>query len=396
MIRCRRAPLSATLAILMAMFVPLRAAHAQTMQDALSFLVTNRSVQTGDFVRDQQAALSTRDAIAKLLVAELGSLPTSPSAGGFSYRLDPSLGVATRSSASFGPFFSERSLTAGARTVSFSVSYQQAVFTRIDNRDLRDGTLVSTASQLTGEASPFDVETMSLSIRSDTTLFSSNIGLTDRFDVAVALPMVRLSLSGDRVDNYRGQSFTQASASASTSGPGDVLVRGKYNFLRADRGGIAAGLDVSLPTGDEQNLLGLGHATAMPHGIFSFEGDRLGIHLNGGVVFGNESPELDYRTSATFVVASRFTLIGEVAGRRQSSVGQLEYVTTPHPVSLDVETTRLTSSDDATNRVVVIGGLKWNLYRSVLLNVEVLHPISRSGLYAPLVPAITLDYFFEP
>jgi hypothetical protein len=400
MTRCRRSTLRAArraaLAALIALLVPLRVASAQSMQDALSFLVTNRSVQTGDFVRDQQAALATRDAISQRLVAELGTLPTSPSAGGFSYRLDPSIGVPTRSSTSFGPFFSERSLTAGRRTLSFSVSYQQAVFTRIDDHDLRDGTLVSTASQLAGEATPFDVETMSLSIRSDTTLFSSNIGLTDRLDVALALPMVRISLHGDRVDSYRGRSFTQATASASTSGPGDVLVRGKYNVLRTTRGGLAAGVDVGVPTGDEDNLLGLGHATVTPHGIFSFEGDRLGIHLNAGALFGNESPEFDYRASATVAVKSRLTLIGEVAGRRQTAGGQLEYVTTPHPQSLDVETTRLTSSGDTTDRIVVIGGLKWNLYRSVLLNLEVLHPVSRSGLYAPLVPAITVDYFFEP
>src|SRR5262245_43687552 len=85
----------------------------QSISDVLSFLVTNRSIATDDFVRDDAAADATRDAIAGFLQLELATLPISSSAGGFTYRLNPDLGTVMRSSDSFGPFFTERSLTAG-------------------------------------------------------------------------------------------------------------------------------------------------------------------------------------------------------------------------------------------------------------------------------------------
>src|SRR5512144_2760390 len=95
-----------------------RAASAQqTLSDVLTFLVTNRSIATDDFVRDEQAALATRDAISNLLVLELATLPSSSTAG-FTYRMDPTLGTVIRSSDSFGPLFTERALMPGRNQAS--------------------------------------------------------------------------------------------------------------------------------------------------------------------------------------------------------------------------------------------------------------------------------------
>ena len=59
-------------------------AHAQqTTADVLSFLLTNRTIITGDFDRDAQAAAATRDTIARFLVQEIATLPVSSSSGGF-------------------------------------------------------------------------------------------------------------------------------------------------------------------------------------------------------------------------------------------------------------------------------------------------------------------------
>src|SRR5215471_12178013 len=93
--------------------VAVPAAAQQKISDALSFLLTNRSVATGDSTRDEQAAVSTRDTIIRFLQTEIATLPVSSPAGAFTYRLDPALGTDVRSSPSFGPFFIQRSLTVG-------------------------------------------------------------------------------------------------------------------------------------------------------------------------------------------------------------------------------------------------------------------------------------------
>src|SRR4029077_3968936 len=110
-----------TVALLVLLAPRLASAQSQSISDVLSFLVTNRSIPTDDFVRDEAAAAATRDTISGLLLIELATLPISSSAGGFTYRLNPALGTVMRSSDSFGPFFTERSLTAGRARSSFGI-----------------------------------------------------------------------------------------------------------------------------------------------------------------------------------------------------------------------------------------------------------------------------------
>ena len=106
-----RAPVGFVVMLVLAL-APTPAA-AQTVSDVLSFLLTNRAVQTDDFERDAAAATATRDTVTTLLGAELATLPPSLSSAGFTYRFNPMLGTAERASASFGSFFTERSLTSG-------------------------------------------------------------------------------------------------------------------------------------------------------------------------------------------------------------------------------------------------------------------------------------------
>jgi hypothetical protein len=49
----------------------------RTLSDVLSFLLTNRSIPTDDFARDEQAAAATRDTISRFLLLELTRLPVS-------------------------------------------------------------------------------------------------------------------------------------------------------------------------------------------------------------------------------------------------------------------------------------------------------------------------------
>src|SRR5215510_6728303 len=210
---------------------PLRA--QATITGALSFLLTNRSIPTGDFGRDEAAAAATRDTISTFLRSELTTLPVTSSASGFTYRIAPELGgVPVRSTTTFGAFFTERSFTIGQRQVSLAATYQGIGFDEIDGRNLRDGTLRATASRLTSNEVPFDVETVSMRIHTDTFTVQANYGITERIEIGAALPLERLTFSGERIDTYRGTPLLQAAVSANASGAGDVVVRGKVNLLQ--------------------------------------------------------------------------------------------------------------------------------------------------------------------
>jgi hypothetical protein len=380
-----------------ALFVLLAASIAdaqQSVSDVLSFLVTNRSIPTGDFERDEAAAIATRDTISKLLVLELATLPSS-SGGGFTYRLDPTLGTVIRASDSFGPLFTERSLLAGRGRASFGMSFSSVTYDNVDGRNLRDGTLVSTASVFHGETTPFDIETVTLKFRTDTVTLNGTVGITDELEVSAGIPFIRLNLEGERIDSYRGQQLLQARGSASTAGLGDIVVRARYNVYRSGASGMALGAEVRLPTGNEEDLLGTGSTSFTPRFIGSYEQDRVGVHGEIGYTLRGVSEALTYAGAVTAVAAPRLTLVGELLGRRLNAVGRLVETTLPHPRLTGVDTVRLTSSDETADRLLLVGGFKWNIASTWLLTANVLRPLTDVGLNASWVPSVTFDYWFD-
>ena len=108
---------------------------AQTVSDALTFLMTNQSVQTGDFERDRTAAEATSETISRAILANLATLPVATSSSGFLYRLNPELGTVERATQSFGPFFVERALTAGRHQASIGLTFQQLRFENVRPND---------------------------------------------------------------------------------------------------------------------------------------------------------------------------------------------------------------------------------------------------------------------
>jgi hypothetical protein len=366
----------------------------QTVTDVLTFLLTNRSIPTGDFVRDEQAAAETRDIFARFLTLHLTTLPVSSSAAGFTYRLDPTLGTVMRTSDSFGPFFTERSITAGRNQASLGLGYRSATFDNIDGRNLRDGTLVSTATVLQGQAQPFDVETVALRIRSDTMTLTGNYGLTDRLDIGGAIPFVRVSLQGERVDTYRGSRLVQATGSASASGLGDIVMRAKYNVVRDGGSGLSIAAEARLPTGKEEDLLGAGRASLTPRVIGSYEGGRIGVHGNLGYSFRDVTDTLGYAVAVTVVAVSRLTLIGELSGLRLDGVGRLAEISQPHPALTGVDTIRLAGVAQTTDRIDAVAGFKWNIANTWLVTANVRRPLTDVGLNAEWVPTVTFDYAF--
>jgi hypothetical protein len=367
-------------------------AQTQTVNEVLSFLLTNRSIPTDDFVRDAEAAETTRATIARFLQLELGTVPIASSASGFTYRMNRALGAVERTSDSFGPFFVNRSLTLGDRQIALSVAYQDTSFGRLDGRSLRDGTLVSTASQLAGEAVPFDVETLTLRVRTRATAISANVGVTDRLDVGVTVPFVTLSMDGERVDTYRGRESVQAAASAVVTGLSDVLLRGKYNVLREGGSGVAVGADLRLPTGNADNLLGAGEATIGPRVVGSIEYDRMALHGDAGFVVGGATKELNLGAAVTYASTPRLTLVGELSGRWLASLGRLVDSVQPHPALVGVQTLRLTSNEQGVGRIGASAGFKWNIASTWLLSGHLSRPLTDPGLTAGWVPTFTLDY----
>ncbi|HET7618359.1 MAG TPA: hypothetical protein VFK20_07610 [Vicinamibacterales bacterium] len=381
-----------TAALLLALAAPVQA--QQTPTDVISFLVTNQSVPTGDFEKDSAAAAATRDTIVRALLVNLTSLPLPSSSSGFIYRLNPTLGTMERVSDSFGSFFVERALTSGAGRVSFGMSATTAQFDRLDGQHLDDGSLVTIANQFRDESAPFDVERLTLEVESSSLELFGTFGLTDWIEIGGVVPLTRVHVEGVRRNVYYGDELLQASGVGDASGIGDVALRAKMTVARARQGGVAIAGEWRLPTGNEANLLGSGRTAIRVLAIASLEHGRAGLHGNAGIGWGGASDEIDASGAATFAVAPRVTIAGELMIRRLSDLHEIVSVAAPHPRFNGVDTFRLVQGTNATLLSTVVAGLKWNVGSTFVLGGHVAWPTSSGGLTAPITPTVSLDYLF--
>ena len=369
-------------------------APRQTVQDVVGFLVTNRGVQTSDFDTDREAAEATRDTLTRALLSAVATLPVSTSSSGFTYRFSPALGTVERASETFGPFFVERALTAGAGQASLGFTFQMARFESLDGNDLRSGEFVTVANQFSDEPAPFDVETLTLNVTSRRTTFFGNVGVSDRVDIGVAVPLVQLSIDGSRINTYRGQASLQARAEASTSGLGDVAVRTKVRLTGDGPGAVAAGVEGRLPTGRDEDLLGAGDTALRFLGLGSYEAGRASVHGNVAVGFGGIGREVSYGGAVAMAATPRVTLVGEILARRISGVPRVSEVVAAHPRVRGVQTLRLMPAGEDQTTAFAVAGFKWNIGSTWLLHGNVLMPLTDAGLTAPFTPTIAFDYSF--
>ena len=365
---------------------------AQTVSDALAFLVTNPGVQTGSIDRDRSATLSTSDAISRGLLANLATLPVPTSSSGFLYRLNPKFGTVERATASFGPFFVERALTAGRGQVALGLTFQHLHFTSIDSQTLRDGSLMTTANQFVDESEPFDVDRLALALDTSVTTLHGTVGITDWIEVGFAAPVVSIFLDGSRVNTYRGRTFTQATAHTRSIGLADLVLRTKFTAFKEGGTALAGAVDLRLPTGRPEDLLGAGSRTLRFTAIGSVEGDRVSGHANAGVSVGGLANELSYAAALGIAASGRVTLIGEVLGRWMDGPGRIVPVSAAHPTIPGVQTLRLTSDPSSMNIISMVAGFKWNVSDTWVLASNVTVPVTAAGLTARFMPSIGLEY----
>ena len=365
-----------------------------TISDVIAFLMTNQAVPTADFERDRAAAEGARDTVAQALLLNLTSVPLATSSSGFLYRLNPELGTVQRATQSFGAFFTERALTPGRGRASFGIAAATSEYNRLDGRGLADGTLVTIANRFRDEAAPFNTESLTLNLRTSTMTLLGSVGVTDRLEVGAAVPFVRLTLEGERIHVYRGETFVQASGSGTASGLADIALRAKFTIVSGASGGLAAAGEYRLPTGDEENLLGAGSSSWRVIGIGSIDHGRLGLHGNAGIVRGGVSDEFTFAGALSMAVQPRLTVSAELFGRHVEELRAIEFSTQPHPTYLGVDTLRLVAGTAGTTMMTALTGVKWNVGGTLVIGGHIAWPLTEHGLTSRITPTVAFEYAF--
>ena len=383
----------------------------------------------------QPGAQATMTQLNRGIAAQLATFPLGSSSGGFAYTFDPELGVFSRSTESFGPIFAERALTIGKGKFSFGVNAMQTTFDSFEGENLREGdiTLFLTHADLNRDGGHleffFEGDTiptnMFLDIEADTAAFFANYGVTDSFDVGLAVPYLRIRMDArlhQHIEKFatRDEQFVfhvfpnetddnDIFASDEAEGLGDLVLRAKWRFKGKEGGGLAAGLDVRLPTADETELLGSGATQAKLFLIASGSGKRFSPHANvgytfskgGSVVTGELPDEINYTLGFDTALHRRITFAADIIGRTLIDFDRIvkverewEYT---HGFNGPIEIATITDYELRNeNMNILVGsvGLKINPFGRLLLSGNVLLSQGKRGLQDYVTPVVSVDYTF--
>jgi hypothetical protein len=362
------------------------------------------------------------------LVSHLVSVPLPSPGGGFTYQFDPSLGVFERTTQSFGPILADRADTIGARKVSVGFAFQRFSFDSVEGIDLGLVPAVFTHDNAELLGGREDVVTTSNAIEANVnqaTMFVT-MGVTDRFDVSVAVPVVSTSMtivSDAHIErlgttNELTHFFRQADGSVgeervftaigSATGLGDIMVRFKGTIRKRTANAVALGLDVRLPTGDEMDLLGSGTPGLEPFAIWSGTFGQLSPHVNVGykwngssVLAGNPATgesasfpdQVSYGIGGDISVNRRLTLAFDVLGRYLIDAERLR-LEDFH--ALDGRSTfpNIVFARDSFNALSGAIGFKANLFGRLLVDVNALFNLDENGLRDKVTPLVGIEYRF--
>jgi hypothetical protein len=385
------------------------------------------------FVDQEDALRQTGQLINESLVTQLSTFPLGSSAGGFTYAYDASLGVFNRSTDSFGPIYAERAQSLGKGKWNTGFSYQQAEYDTFGDLDLDDGIAFplfhedtnndGSTTSLFFEGDVFGA-TSSILVETQTTAFFLTYGVTDRFDLGIAVPVLSVDLeaeavltlnplsTGDRAIHRFPDGSTRRSVSAddSASGIGDVVLRGKYRLGAQAASGFALAFDLRLPTGDEEDLLGTGATQAKLFLVGSTSWGRFSPHANlgytlssgGSDLSGDVPDEVNYALGFDWAAHPRLTFAVDAVGRVLRDVRTIEPVLrtvqftteTGGPIQT-AQVPDLRFGEDDANLLLGSAGLRWNVAGNLLVTLNAIFALTDDGLQdEDVVPLFGIDYSF--
>jgi len=357
--------------------------------------------------RSRTATVKT---INELMGLQLSTVPLGASGAGFSWVFHPESGTFERAANSFGPAFTERALTIGKGRFGLGVNYQRSTFDKLEGQSLAG----SQIRHYTGlpDAGVFFEDSLDLKLTTDTVAVAANYGLTDRLDLGVMVPISRVKLDATlntRVGNVRTGVSPDAEVfsdrlSGTASGIGDIVARAKYNFLPRPGGGLAGGLDVRLPTGDELNLLGIAGYQMKLYLAGSSTYGKVSPHFNAGFTASGETKsafeitefvleppdEMNYAGGVDVAVTPRLTAVGDVIGRRLRGLGSLRMA----PSDFGTSFKEFMPVPGDLNQLLGAAGVKFNPRSNALVSANVLFPLRSRGLTDTLTLVLGVDYSF--
>jgi hypothetical protein len=283
------------------------------------------------FSGDAQEQLNN---LSQVIASSIGGVTFNSTVSAISFDIEE--GVPVRSQESLGPLIAERASTIGKGRFNLGVSYTNIDYKQLDGRSLNELQITLTHDREFNVPYENDVIVLDLDLelQQQVLAFYGTYGLTNSIDLGIVLPLQKIEGSvtsvariidngGEGIHRFGGTTSAISTNRASATGIGDILLRAKWDATQGTESPIGLGLltQVSLPTGDERDLLGSGAAAVYVAGIASTTLGRFSPHLNIGYEkFIDENDGIrrsNLRGVAGFDLKARdnFSVAAELIGR---------------------------------------------------------------------------------
>jgi hypothetical protein len=368
-----------------------------------------------DVFADELAGLELESIGEALADTVASTYPVASASSSVAYVYNPKVEAFERRTRVLGPILGERAETIGAGEMDAAVTYSYVHPTQINGDDLDDltnrptigGRVVSFpvpggVTLADGRFANFlPVQVLAdLDVEAHIITPGVTYGLTPNLDVNLTLPLVQADLRievTDTVPDPRLPEFAllpgdpnartrRRDFSESSFGVGDALIRLKYVFLRGALADLAAGLGLSLPSGDEEDLHGTGDTRLLPSAIVSrVFAERFEPFLNVG--FDINADEVD-RSIFRWAVGGTAQIVGPLTGAlvflgRNELEEQSDPIDTPFFFQIE--------RNDIYDAAI---GFRYLFLERFLLSANVLVPLNDDGLRADVVPTAQIEYLF--
>lgn len=369
--------------------------------DGITLATTGGSIEHAPHFNVESAA--SINLLNTQIGSEIAVFPFSSSGGGFTFAFDPKSGTFVRSTESLGPLFAERAPTLGRNKLNLQFAYTFFKYSKFEGNHLDNLQVVARhESDVIGpaqggsdtEREDFELDvipiTFDIDIHVSIFSFAATYGLTDRLDLGILVPVVRIDMdvsadativqspsnSEPGIHTFEGgPESPHDEASGKAFGLGDIVLRAKYHLLTSDIADIAGALLVKLATGNEDDFLGSGDTTIRPFFVLSKTYlKRFTPHINVGYEFNlNDSNRsaLEYVTGFDLSLFRDFDVLADVIGSYEPN------------------------GDGIGDNIVNLSlGIRWNLFARFILSANVQLPLNDQGLRADVIPTLAAEYTF--
>jgi hypothetical protein len=157
---------------------------------------------------------------------------------------------------------------------------------------------------------------------------------------------------------------------------------------------VAAGVDWRLPTGDEEELLGIAGAQGKFYVAASSAHGKFSPHFNLGLTVSGDTEaardpetfvfdppdEVGYAAGVDFAVTPRFTVVGDIVGRTLRDTDRFNLRLTDVPTEFGGPYREWSSEEGSLNLLLGSVGVKLNPFSRSLISFNVLFPLNDRGL----------------